>query len=515
MSQSLSRLLKVAAVAVFLALPLVVAAQEKSSVSAPMPVPVTMPVNEAYGEKQTPSLNQQEIRDFNNEFNNLQKEANQMLKQLVAAKGAEELQVTLKETVSAASNCVNQISQAPADEQRGIMDDCRNQRLWDSMNEVRGKFVPLQEKKDFINEFNNQLKEANNLLKQLAKVKGAEEWQTSLKEIVNGAQECLTRFNQAPADEQRGIMDDCRSQQLWNSINEIREEFVPPQELNKVFQEIKRQQQELTRYKKQMAKLAGGASGVERIEKLLALLETHKNSITQAIGRDQREAMQDYWNAQVWEEINKIRAMVELPKEMKSIASDLKIVKKNVKTKSYQQAFKFFGVDIDKLQAGLDAKQATIDQINAFAAEGNIEEAYLLLDEDIHQGWHPGDVRQFSDMMRDTYQRMKGLKDTEIKNQIMLILSSIVDTFDQGDYREAKDAFNQFGNQMQKYESLFRRYYKGGNGFDVKTQDALGKLESLIQEKLQGSPTETKPTEKPIQQPIPSTPVPALENQPG
>lgn len=369
-----------------------------------------------------------------------------------------------------------------------------------------------QEKRDFVNEFRNLQKETNQMLKQLAKVKGAEEWQASLKEVVSAASDCVNRFNQAPPEEQRDIMDDCRSQQLWNSMNEIREEFVPPQEIKQALSEIKRQQQELTRYKKQMAKLAGGASGVEMIEKLLATLEFHKNSITQAVGRDQRDAMQDYRDAQIWEEINKIRAVVELPKEMKNITRDLKIVQKNVKAKSYQQALKYFGIDIVALQAGLDAKQATIDQINAFVAEGNVEEAFLLLEEDIHQGWHPGDVRQFSDMMRETYQRMKGLKDTELKDQIMLILSSIVETFNQGDYREAKDAFIQFGDQMQKYENLFRKYY-GGRELDEKSQNALEKLETLIQEKLQKGevpPEKQSPTET-----IPAIPVPAPENQPG
>lgn len=507
MSPSLSRLLKVAVITLFLGLPLVAAAQ--IPVVSPSP---PMPIMEKNGEEGggPPPLSSQEKKDFINEFSNLQKEAKQIFKQLAKVKGGEELQATLKELISAASNCVNQFNQAPAEEQRGIMDDCRNQRLWDNMNEIRGSFVPAQEKKDFINEFRNLQKEANQMHKQLTEVKGAEEWQATLKEIVGGVNECINNFNQAPADEQRDIMDDCRNQGLWEGLNEIREEFVPPKEIKQALAEIKRQGQELARFKKQMAKLAGAASGLEMIEKLQALLKFHKNSITQSVGRDQREAIQEYRDAQIWDELNKIRAVVELPKEMKGITRDLKIVKKNVKAKSYQQAFKYFGIDIVALQAGLDAKQATIDQINAFAAEGNIEEAFLLLEEDVHQGWHPGDVRHFSDMMRETYRRMKGLKDTDMKDQIMLIISSIVETFNQGDYREAKDAFIQFGDQMQKYDRLFRRYYKGGAEFDEKTQNALEKLESIIQEKLQKGEV---PSEEQVPTATPPLPVPPPENQ--
>lgn len=98
---------------------------------------------------------------------------------------------------------------------------------------------------------------------------------------------------------------------------------------------------------------------------------------------------------------------------------------------------------------------------------------------------------------------MKGLKDSEIKDQIMLILSSIVDTFNQGDYREAKEAFIQFGNQMQKYERLFQRYYKGGVEFDQKTQNAQERLQ-----KGEVAPEKQMPTET-----TPAIPVPVPENQ--
>lgn len=377
-----------------------------------------------------------------------------------------------------------------------------------------GGFQPIRadEKRDFLNEFRNLQKETNQILKQLTKIKGAEAWQVTLAEIFRAANDCVTSFNQSPADTQRDIMDDCRGQRLWDSMNEIREEFVPPQELNNVFRDIKKQQQELVRYKKQMIKLTGGTGGLEMIEKLQTQLDAHKNSITQTVGREQRDAMQDYWDAQIWDEINKIRAVVELPKEMKNIVRDLKIVQKNVQAKAYQQAFKYFGVNIERLQQALVVKQATIDQINNYVVGGNGEGAFLLLEEDIHQGWHPGDIRHFSDMMRETYQRMKDLDDTEIKDQITSILSSIVDTFNQGDYREAKEAFVQFGDQMQKYERLFQRYYKGNAEFDQKTTSALEKLESLIQEKLQNG--EVPSTKQAPKETVQTAPTPALENQP-
>ncbi len=286
-------------------------------------------------------------------------------------------------------------------------------------------------------------------------------------------------------------MDECRGLNLWQDMNDIRNEFVPPHELKNILNEIKRLTQELKQIKKQGAKL--GEEFLLLVDDLLAKVESHRVAINNAAGRDQRDAMQEFWDGQYWQEKDALRARIELPREMKNIIRDLNIVKKNVKAKAYIQAYKYFGVDIELLQKALDNRQEVVNQINNYVKEGNIEEAYDLLRDEIYEGWHPGDVRHFSDMLREFYQRMKPLKDTEIKEQIMAIMASIVETFNSGDYRYAKDTLIQFSDQMRKYEPIFRRYY-GGREMDDKTLGTLEKLETLIQEKLsaggEGAPKE-------------------------
>lgn len=361
-----------------------------------------------------------------------------------------------------------------------------------------------QEIKDFQREFRDLQKQAKEMLQQIAKIKNenAEEWRATLNGTISSAADCLNQFAQAPADEKRYIMDECRNMRLWEDMNDIREQFVPPQEIKQVLQEIKNQVRDLLRYKKQLPKSGAGGNTAELIDSLLLQLEAFKNNINNSSGRDQRDAMQEYRDAQMWEEINKVRAQVELPTEMKNVQRDLKIVVKQVKTKAYKNAFAFFGVDEEKMQDILTAKQATVEQIMNFINEGNAEDAFALVEEDIHQGWHPGDLRHLTDMLRETHQRLKMIKDADMKEQIKELLAPIIDTLNAGDIREARDAMMQFGEQMRKYERLFQKYVgREGSEMDDRTSQALEKLEMLIQDKLnkaEMNPKETMPA-KPIE----------------
>lgn len=359
--------------------------------------------------------------------------------------------------------------------------------------------VSVQEARDFKRQFQDTAREAKQMLKQLGKTAGVEEFRNTLNEVIAQANDCVNKFSQASQEEKREVMNECWNLRLWDSINEIRDQFVPPKEVKNVLQEIKSQARDLQRLKKQAAKLEGAADIVALADNLLAQLEVFKNNITAAAGRDQRDAMQDYWDAQMWEETNKVRARVELPREIKQLQRELKAVQREAKSKSYLRAYAFFGVDADKVNNALLAKQTVIEQMTTLLSQGNAEEAFLLLQEEIHQGWHPGDLRHLLGMIRESYDRLRGIRDEDIREQIKTVMAPIIDTLNEGDIREARDAMSQFIEQMQKYERIFRPYYRGAREIDDRTVNALEKLEQLIQQKLQKGEKEqlAPPEERP------------------
>ena len=352
--------------------------------------------------------------------------------------------------------------------------------------------VSRREVSDFVKEYKNLQREASQLLKQMAKVKGAEPWRASLNEVVKGAGECLSNISRVSLEEAGEVMEECRGQGLWDAMNEIREEFVPPQEINNVLREIKNQTRDLNRFKKQLVKAAGS---VEMVNNLLAQLEVYKNNIVNASGRDQREALQEYWSANFWEEVNKVRAQVELPRELKNISRELAGLSKEAGRKNMQKVYQFFGIDEARLKSAIAGREELIKRVESLVQQGEGEEAFAIMQDEVYNqdGWHPGDVRHFLGLVREGYDRLRGIRDAEIKEQIMAIIAPIVEVFNDGAYREARDALVQFVEQLGRHETLLRPYYRGGErDIDEKTGQALERLESLIQEKLRQGEDEKK-----------------------
>lgn len=345
--------------------------------------------------------------------------------------------------------------------------------------------VSAQEVRDFKRQFQENIKEAKQLLRQMGTNAGAAEWKNSLNEVITQANDCIAKFSQAAADEQREIMSECWNLRLWENINDVRDQFVPPSEIRNVMQEIKNQTRDLARLKKQAAKVPSAGEVGALVDNLHAQIDVFKNNITNAAGRDQREAMRDYWDAQLWEEINKVRARVELPRELQQITKEFKRAQKQIATRSAKTAFAFFAVDENSLQSALLAKQAVIEQIGSLASQGNGEDAYQLMNEEIHQAWHPGDLSHLIGMLQEMSGNLKRIKDADIKEQIKVVMGPIIEAMNEGDYREAKEAMMQFSEQMRRYERVFRPYYGGERDIDDRTMQALDKLEQIIQQKLQ------------------------------
>ncbi|GEM_PF-5110762 len=359
-------------------------------------------------------------------------------------------------------------------------DSFENQRPMESSNKVN-----KDELSNFKREMNDASKQVKDLQKQLKGLKGTEEWVATLKELLPKIENCSTKVTAAPTDDQRDFIDDCRSNNFFDTLNEIRDEFVPPQEIKNVMRDIDRQLKDLAGFKRTLGK-SSSSDSLQTIENITTQITTHKNTISNSKGRDQRDAMQDFWNANFNDELNKIRAMVELPKEMKNISSDMNAVLKDASAKSMEKVYAFFGVEKTSVLEVLNTKKSTVDKINTLMAEGKYDEAMDIVQEDIHQGWHPGDARHLLGMTRETYDRLKGIKDKELKETVLGVVGPIMDGFIAGDVRDAKETMIQFTDQMRKYEKFFRpSYNRGSKGLDKNMMNAIDKVELLIQQKIE------------------------------
>ena len=254
-------------------------------------------------------------------------------------------------------------------------------------------------------------------------------------------------------------------------------EFVDPREVKNALQDIKRMQTDLKRFLKQVKKLPNISDDIATINELLAQLTGYyKNINAPAEDMSLREALQDFWDARLYEEVDKIRAKVELPKELTNIAKDLKKAKKLIIQKPFQK----LGLDMTAIAGYLAETESAYNEAKSYYDQGNMEDAQLAM-EVIHGGLHPGEIMGVLYQMREIKDRVRSVKNKEVKQIIDDLLADVSESINNGDFREANQTLSDIRNELMK---IMQNYMKTSGKLDDKTRAKLEKLENIVSEKL-------------------------------
>lgn len=256
-------------------------------------------------------------------------------------------------------------------------------------------------------------------------------------------------------------------------------EFVDPKEVKNALKELKNIQSELKRFLKQVKKLPNSTDDAATINELLSqAVGYYKNISAPAEDMSLREALQEYWDARLWDEVNVIRAKVELPKELASVAKDLKKAKKLIT----QKPFLNLGLDISVVSGALTEVETAYNEAKTNYDQGNMEDAQMAM-EPIHGGLHPGEIMGVLYQMKEIKGRMKGLKNKEVKAIVDELLVDVVDSANAGEFREANQAMNEIKSELMK---IMQKYMKSTVKMDDKTKAKFDKLEEMMEKKLGG-----------------------------
>lgn len=331
----------------------------------------------------------------------------------------------------------------------------------------------------FLDEMKNVGREATQMIKQMKGASVAAELAQSLQNVANEARQCIESVRGAPlSEETRTLLNDCRSKNLWNDVNEVRQEFVPPSEVKNALRDLEQQRRQVAQVKKQMAK--AGASTASADE-LLSRLDAMKQAITTSVGQNQRDAMQDFWDARVWDEVNNMRAAVDIPNELKRIEKEMKRLSKAATGKQYAQALEFFGAQPETVARLVQEKEGAIAEVKRLVASGEFEDAREVMNDSIHQGWNPGDFNHALDMIREIRRMLKNIRNTEVQEQVKEIVTPVVADFADGNVRSARDTLVIVQEQVRRVEYSHTRFGGRGGDIDNKTMQAIEKLEQLIE----------------------------------
>ena len=172
-----------------------------------------------------------------------------------------------------------------------------------------------------------------------------------------------------------------------------------------------------------------------------------------------QEAIDDFHNEQIWDTLNGLRAVVELPKQLKDFTKSLTRVERLLKQKSFKKLSEF-GLDLTKVSADIAAFREKATSVQSLLSAGNGEEAQEAMQEVWEEGSHPGEIEGALQQMRGMTNGLRRIKNKEILSYVKEIFEPVISAINEGEYREANELLNEMRFEMQRIFAQLYRFMK-------------------------------------------------------
>ncbi|MDD3102381.1 MAG: hypothetical protein PHE59_04535 [Patescibacteria group bacterium] len=303
---------------------------------------------------------------------------------------------------------------------------------------------------------------------------------------MNGTQSNQIKPNQTKPKQ---VQMNQNQDQDQNEEEQDQNDFVDPQEIKGVTKQIKDMKKQIKTLTTALKKLPNLTEESANLQEINSQLDTFtKNIKTPPTDMTQREVMQEFYDAQLWETLNEIRMKIEFPKETKQIETQLKKTEKLVANKNYQS----IGLDMVKIKADVVEVRTALTEANTKYKAGEIEDAIDALTP-MREGMHPGDIYCVVTSFRDINKQFTKVKDPEIKQSIQDIIDPIKESIENQDYRDACQSINDVRNELNKVMSYAT---KNRTNIDPAIQTKIDKLNQLIDKKFGTQKTDSTTDEE-------------------
>lgn len=262
---------------------------------------------------------------------------------------------------------------------------------------------------------------------------------------------------------------------------EEREEFIDPREVKNSLREIRDMKKDLKRLVSSSKRIPNADAIKSEINSLLVKIQGFEDSIKNAASSNVgvRDAIDEYREAELWNEISSLRVRVELPKQLKNSEKDLKRLEKMAGQKGYQ----VFGLNLEGLRSWVSESRTMFSRLNELYGSGNMED---LTDEmqDFQERAHPGEPMGILFRMKDLKNKMKWIKDEEVKSSIEDALSDVIESFNSQDYRAANETLNEYQDDLERLIVGASKIGRRGGMSEEDFDGNLMKVKQLIEMKL-------------------------------
>lgn len=253
-------------------------------------------------------------------------------------------------------------------------------------------------------------------------------------------------------------------------------DFVDPQEIKQVLRQIKDIRREANKILKKAKKLTGVDNEIAKLNDLLSQLGNFETAVKNTMSsEDPREALQEFYDARLWEVMEGVRATIELPNELKMIEKDLKRVEKLISSKT----FVVEKIDMNVVKAKIEEIKNAISEARNQLSQSNFEEAREAM-QVIYEGSHPGEIMGVLNQLRDITRPIKKAKQ-EIKDIVYEALSPVLEAVNNGEFRDANMMLNEINREL--WRLLPKIESRGKINEEVRSK--MQQLEQKLQQKVQ------------------------------
>lgn len=251
---------------------------------------------------------------------------------------------------------------------------------------------------------------------------------------------------------------------------EVSEQPPNPQECRDARRQIRDQFRELNRFEKMLRKLGLG----QDLEKLIALRAKLKQYDTGIASGCTRDRIQEFYDEQVWEDINAFRCKAELPQQFVQMERDFKRLDRQAAPKRLA----ITGLNAEQFAAHVGQARQALAVAKTAVASGSCEDANEAMQTFWEEGLNPGEMMGVVNRLYDLGGQLKRVKDASVRVEFQEVLQPIIDAANEGDFRDANQAMNDIYNELQQllYKVIASRRYKYAPRLD--------KLEALLEGKF-------------------------------
>lgn len=256
----------------------------------------------------------------------------------------------------------------------------------------------------------------------------------------------------------------------------------------RVRRDILQQKRDLGRLLKQLQRLKGAQDDMASANTLLAAVVEHETAISSAQEtEDIREALQAYFDAEIWEEIQKIRRKVELPKELNMLLKELTRAQRILGQKSFQK----LGVDVASIKGRVVELLAKHSEAKAAYGQGDFESAEEAL-QDFREN-HPGNLTGAMNMLKGIRDQLRGVRDKDFTADMEDLLTSPIEDLNSGEWQSARESLEAIQRELGPVvwrKIMQNQKYRKGIPEDV--FEKIGKLKDKLGE-VEPAPVEPSP----------------------